>query len=153
MVLKRLTEKGFGILFKDITAFGSMGAYGLILLFVLALQEYWLFLKLLLGFFITLIAVIIIRMLYFKQRPKKQEYQNIIEKLDASSFPSLHTARMFFFLPLFSYYFSNLHMTLFFIIFAVLVSYSRMYLKKHDWLDIIGGIGLGLVTFLLVNLL
>ena len=107
--------------------------------------------------FIVLIGIYIItgiiRIIYFKQRPKKEEYDNFIEKIDASSFPSMHSARITF-LCLFTLIFLNLEFFIKAIIiaFGILGVYSRVYLKKHDFVDVIGGILLGifsLVVFLI----
>ena len=59
------------------------------------------------------------------------------------SFPSIHSARMSFLgfilvtaLP---------ELSLFFALLVVLVGYSRFYLHEHDFIDVLGGIFIGLL--------
>jgi membrane-associated phospholipid phosphatase len=132
---------------RDITAFGSIFIYGLILLAMLALQQFELFYRLLLGFIITYVIILLIRAVYFRKRPNKRTYKNFIEKLDASSFPSIHAARVTFLAGYLSYHFNQLYLTIFLIFVALLTIYSRFSLKKHDWIDLIAGIVVGGVTF------
>ncbi len=139
--------------FRDLTSLGSFVSFFILVLFVLAFQEQVLALKLFLGMIITLIGTVLIRMFYFKNRPHKQEHTNFIEKIDASSFPSLHTARIVFLALIMTSYFKQGYLTVFFVLLAGLVAYSRIYLKKHNWLDLSGGVVLGMLTYWLVNYL
>jgi undecaprenyl-diphosphatase len=138
-------------LFRDLTSLGSLVFFAWILLFVLAMKEFSLFLQLVFGTVFTLIMVVFIRMVYFKNRPNKQNHSNFIERMDASSFPSLHSARIVFLAITLASFFKTEYVTIFFTIFAVLVMYSRYYLRKHDLWDILGGILLGLLTFWLTT--
>ena len=99
------------------------------------------------GSILTAGIVILIRIFYFKNRPKKETHTNFWERVDASSFPSLHTARIVFLALLFSTYFDNLHLTILCTITAALVSYSRIYLQKHDWIDVFAGVVVGAATY------
>ena len=146
--IKRISE----LIFKELTALGGSVFYGLLLMLVLLLGEITLFVDLLIGLFFTLFIVVLIRTFYFKNRPKKQKHYNYLEKIDASSFPSWHAARAIFLASMFSYFFVNKYITAVLILTALAVSYSRIYLKKHDWTDILGGLFLGTITFLLVFL-
>jgi len=128
----------------DITRFGSLVFYTFLLLVVLAFQEVQLFVQLLFGFIVTFLCVVIIRMVYFKNRPRKQGHTNFIERIDASSFPSLHAARIIFLFVVFAYMFTDVYVTFFLGIFTLLVMYSRIHLKKHDWKDLCGGLFLEL---------
>ena len=132
---------------RDITAFGSIFIYGLILLAVLSLQKFELFYRLFLGFVITYGIILFIRAIYFRIRPNKRTYRIFIEKLDASSFPSIHAARVTFLAGYLSFHFNQLYLTIFLIFVALLTIYSRFYLKKHDWIDLIAGIVVGGITF------
>ncbi len=95
----------------------------------------------------TLGVTVGIRLLYFKNRPAVQEYHNWIEKLDASSFPSLHTARIIFLAMTLSFFFEQEVVSIFLILLALSVAYSRVYLQKHDWMDLLGGLFLGIITY------
>ena len=111
---------------------------------------------LLFGIFIIYFLTFVIRIFYFKSRPKKVKYSNFIEKIDASSFPSVHAARTTFILLLLLVYFVRSFFLAGGLIFvAFLACYSRIYLMKHDKVDVFGGIVLGIVSFVpfLINAL
>ncbi|MDP3989662.1 MAG: phosphatase PAP2 family protein [archaeon] len=144
---KRTIAKGINTLFRDITALGGAPFFVLIILVAISLKEYRLFQDLLIGFLITLFVVVVTRLIYFKNRPLKQSYNNLLERLDASSFPSLHAARILFLTLTLANYFQDRIITVLFLIIAATVSYSRIYLKKHDWIDVIVGLVLGGITY------
>ncbi len=96
----------------------------------------------------------IIKYCYYKPRPEPQKYTNLWQKIDASSFPSIHTANSlilaFFGLmasgglviqnaPIRQQLIVQVFLPLFWILFYVTISYSRIVLKKHFWIDLIGG--------------
>jgi len=147
-------EKYLGILFRDITTFGGAAFFGGVWLLILVFKEYQLGLKMALGFIIILTITVLTRIVYFKNRPNKEGYHNWVERIDASSFPSMHAARIFFFsLTLISFWDYSLSMIVFFSLLALIVSYSRIYLKKHDWWDLLGGVILGGITFWVMTLI
>ncbi len=134
---------------RDLTALGGTPFYLLLTLTILFIDQR-IFIDLIFGFIVTLVIVVGIRTFYFKSRPNKQKYNNFIEKIDASSFPSWHSARIIFLVFALT---SFLHLRIIFGLIAVGVMYSRIYLKKHDSVDILGGVILGLVTFWLSTFL
>jgi membrane-associated phospholipid phosphatase len=83
---------------RDLSALGGLPAYlvisGLLVLFTPAAMR--------LAFAVTLLGALalcfaitgIIRFVWFMPRPKPVAHRNLIEKLDASSFPSLHSMRI-----------------------------------------------------------
>lgn len=146
MYLKTITEIG-DTSFRDFTAIGGAPFSAIVGLVVLSFKEYLLFQQLLIGFFITLFIVVVIRLIYFKNRPLKQRYNNLLEKIDASSFPSLHAARILFLTLTMANFFKQKNVTIVLLIIAALISYSRIYLKKHDWIDVIAGLILGGATY------
>ena len=139
--------------FRDITSFGSLWFYIILIIFFLVLKDYAVLKRLLTGFILIYLIAILIRSLFFKNRPKKYPYGNLIEKLDASSFPSLHAARTFFLAIFFIEYFKNNLMSMLLIILALIVLYSRTYLKKHDWKDVTAGAVFGTLVYFVVNYL
>jgi len=145
-------DKYLDVLFRDITALGSFVFHIILLLFLTTIEKNDLFTQLLFSLFFTLIVTIVVRLFYFKDRPQKQDYGNIFEKIDASSFPSLHTARTVALVLIVLNYLQNNTATVFLIFFSALVIYSRIYLEKHDWEDVAGGIILGVATFFLALL-
>lgn len=142
------THKFIHMLFRDITTFGGQIFYALILICTLALQEYSLFWMLLWGNIISIVVVVLTRTFYFKPRPNKQTFSNWLEKMDASSFPSLHSARIWFIaLLLIEFFKYAFPITTIFILLATVTSYSRIYLKKHDWADVVAGLLLAGILF------
>ncbi|MFA6073328.1 MAG: phosphatase PAP2 family protein [Candidatus Woesearchaeota archaeon] len=144
--MKKIIEE----IYKQITNLGGIIPYGLIILTSLLLDEYKLFLELSLSLLIVILIGFGIKELYFVDRPQKQKHHNLLEKLDASSFPSIHSARIISLAIILSIHFNKLFFTLFLIILAILVMYSRIYLKKHRFVDIIGGTILGASSCLIL---
>lgn len=146
-------QKYLSIIFQDISTFGGLVFYLFLCLFFFLVGKTNLTIKLLVGLIILYIIVNISRLIYFKERPKKQPYNNLLEKLDASSFPSMHASRAsFLFFVLYNNTKELYLITLFFIIF-LLVSYSRIYLKKHHTLDVVAGIIIGLIVGYTIQLI
>lgn len=135
-------EKQFFILldagFKQITELGSSTLTAIIALAIIFFNQE-LALRIILGIVGVTIVSYLIKIFFFKQRPKKQPRNTFIEKIDASSFPSVHTARITVIIFWLIVYFKNFYLTLFSILVGLLVVYSRIYLKKHYWSDVIGG--------------
>lgn len=134
-------------LIRDSTALGGTLFYAVLLVLTLALGQYTLAKALLIGFLLTAAVVILIRWLYFKPRPVFQRYDNLLERLDASAFPSWHAARAVFLALLFSHFFENLGVAVLLLFSAGAVCISRILLKKHDEWDIVGGIALGIIAY------
>lgn len=130
--------------FEQITELGSITII-LTLIFITYFFEKTLSIKLFIGIIIITIIAMIIKALFFKARPKKQKTNTLIERLDASSFPSIHSARITFLTFLCVIYVDNIILKAFLIIIGILVAYSRIYLKKHYLSDVIAGIILGLI--------
>lgn len=130
---------------RDITSLGNP----FILLFVP-----FIFLGFGKPFYILLIALAInevigslIKIIFPKTRPNGQQYSNIIEKIDAGSFPSLHSSRIaVVYLSLF-WNAEILWMQLLFLFIIPIVMFSRVALKKHFFVDIIGGFIIGAVIW------
>lgn len=140
-------RKHLDSIFRDFTTFGGAPFFGLVMLFALLFWQVDLFWRLLFGFVFTALVTIIIRKFYFKERPHHEEHHNTLEKLDASSFPSLHTARTAFLALTFGFLFPGLLPGLVLAVLAVFTAFSRIYLRKHDWWDLLGGLVLGIVTY------
>ena len=132
---------------RDLSAFGGL-IFFILLIIVTSFFEHYLAQKLFWGFVLTYFIAVVIRLFYFKERPHSESYNNIIEKIDASSFPSLHTARIFFIMLTMVFY--EFWLIIVFLPVALLTSYARIHMKRHDWIDVIGGMLLGIITFFLL---
>lgn len=137
--------------FRDFSSLGNIWFYLIVVLFFMIFENKTIANKLLIGLVLIYFIVVIIRTFYFKERPNKYPYKSYIEKLDASSFPSLHSARIAFLSIIFIKHFNNVFLTVLIIILAVIVAYSRIELKKHDLKDVLGGVVVGVVVNFIVN--
>jgi membrane-associated phospholipid phosphatase len=141
-------------IFRDLTCFGGFTFYLLLIIGTLIFTLYDLFISLIIAFMIIMITSFLIRTVYFKHRPTKQKYNTFIEKIDASSFPSIHAARSIFLVSLFGSFISaTIIEWTFLITIGIGVCVARIYFKRHDILDVVGGTVLGIITYLLVSLL
>lgn len=99
------------------------------------------------GLLFVEIVIDMFKIIFFVDRPVKHTYTNLKEKLLASSFPSLHIARLTYFTMFFkselSYFIA--------IILIFLIGYSRYKLGKHRSIDLIVGAFLGVIIYLLVQ--
>ncbi len=134
-------------LWKDVTALGGTFFFFIVLAFLISLEYTTVFFQLLLGFLFSGVVITLARLIYFKPRPKPTEYTNFIERIDASSFPSWHAARIVFLSLTLHTFFQNRFISLILTIITLLVCYSRIRLQKHDWIDIGAGVLLGVLTY------
>ncbi len=145
----KLSEQKLSAL-RDVTALGSwfFVVLFLALFFFADRPKFWLLLA---GMIFIVLAGYGIRVFYFKARPNKEEYGNWFERLDSSSFPSIHAARAAFYALFFNGVFGNVLVLALLVVLGALVCYSRIRLKKHDWSDVAGGIVLGAAAYFLGN--
>ncbi len=151
-MISNLVERQKHDLFRDISSFGSLIFYILVIALTFLLGNYDTFYRLLIGLAIIYLVTIILRTLFFKERPIKLKHESFIEKLDAASFPSLHTSRTAFMAAILINFFNNFIISILLILLALTIAYSRIYLKKHDWKDVSAGAVLGVLVYFLVNL-
>ncbi|HVW13973.1 MAG TPA: phosphatase PAP2 family protein [Mucilaginibacter sp.] len=77
--------------------------------------------------------------LYFKDQIKHLRFVKGVEILSYHSFPSGHTITAFMLAIIFTYWSRNKAWGPVFLLIAILVGYSRMYLSEHFFEDVIGG--------------
>lgn len=142
----RLMQKYFELFFRDMTSLGGMFFYGLLVVGLGLLGHYELAKRLIFAFLIITAITVLIRSVYFKDRPKKQAHSTFLERIDASSFPSIHAARSSALAVILGEFSASPYFYAFVTCIAILVCLSRHYLKKHDTADIIAGIVLGVVV-------
>lgn len=132
---------------RDITSLASP----LILLFVpfIFMGPSNSFYTLLIALAINEVLGSLIKIIFPKTRPNGQKYSNLIEKIDAGSFPSLHSSRItLVYLSMFSFA-DNTVMKVLFLLVILGVILSRINLKKHFITDVIGGFVIGVVIWFL----
>ncbi len=128
---------------RDFTSFGNPLILTIFAMFILGINL--ILVKIILGLIIIEFICSLIKVFYYKSRPIKKDYKNIIEKINAGSFPSIHTARSsFVFLSLFLITPSYLAKSLFFMI-ILLVAGTRIILKKHYLIDVLFGLIIGII--------
>ena len=137
--------------FHEITSLGGNLIYAITAVLFLILAMYNAFSKLLLGIILIYAVVVITKMIYFKNRPQKYSYNSFIEKIDASSFPSVHASRSAFLAAVLMDYFRNFGISILLAILALAVVYSRIKLKRHDIIDVSCGIILGILIYFVVS--
>lgn len=131
---------------KDITSLGGIMFYAVLLVFSYFL-DIRVFYKLLAGAFLIYIINVPLKLIFYKDRPNKMGYRALWEKFEASSFPSVHSARAVFLALVFWDTSMPLALKVFVVLIAALVMVSRVWLKKHFWSDVAAGIISGLVIF------
>ncbi len=136
--------------FRDFSSLGNIWFYLIVVLFFMIFENKAIANKLLIGLVLIYALTIAIRSFYFKERPTKYPHSSYIEKLDASSFPSLHSARIAFLSMVLMNYLEELLFSVLLVILAIIIVYSRIYLKKHDFSDVSAGVILGAIVYFIV---
>lgn len=140
------------VIFRDLSLLGGIIFYTVFSLFFLSLGEINFFWILLLNFIISTILLGTIRFFYYKERPIKENYSTIVEKINASSFPSMHAWRVGMIFTSFYLYYSHLIVTsIFLFITAVFVCISRVYLKRHYIIDVVVGFLAGILQAFVIS--
>jgi len=105
------------------------------------------FYQLLLLLAINEIFCSLIKLAFHRPRPDGQTFQGSMVKVDAGSFPSIHSSRiMLTYITIFFQSGSPLIQGV--IIFMILaVGTSRVMLKRHYWSDVIAGFIIGLAIY------
>ena len=132
-------------LIRDIAGMGGFPISTLITLIFLFINT-TVFFQLLISFAIAYGLTIIGRTILFKERPKKKKHKNIFEKIDAGSFPSLHSARAAVLAVILSIAVSNNKITILFVLSALGVAWARVKLYKHYPVDVIAGLIIGILS-------
>jgi len=135
-------ESGF---FREMSAFGNFIVLSFLLLIFFGFN--YNFLRVYFCFLSLELISCLIKLVFYKERPKKEKHSNILEKISASSFPSSHSARsIFVFLVIFFQLTGHVKLLLILVPFAV--GLSRVLIRKHYVSDVIAGYVLGLIIFM-----
>lgn len=100
------------------------------------------------GLILAYVLTFGIRTFYFRLRPDKEKYHNYFEKINASSFPSMHAMRASVFATLLVLFFNNNFLTVLFVVCAAGVGISRVLTKRHHTSDVIVGWIFGVIVAL-----
>jgi len=131
--------------FSSITSFGSPVFYILVIL-ILFRFDFSFALTLIFALVFVELFCIFIKLIYRKDRPTPQSRKEFFNKIDANSFPSVHSARISLIVTLFSFHYKY---ALIYTIGAIVmlgVGYSRIYLKRHYFNDVLVGFFIGIIT-------
>ncbi|GIU68965.1 MAG: hypothetical protein KatS3mg002_0201 [Candidatus Woesearchaeota archaeon] len=130
--------------FKQITYLGSFVISFIIVVLLYFFNKRFAFL-LFLGLISVNVISYIIKIVYFKDRPRKQSSNTPLERIDAASFPSVHSGRVTTILFWLYFFSNNITLIILCSFLWAFVIYSRFYLKKHYWSDIFGGILIAII--------
>ena len=138
---------------RDISGLGGLPIYLVAFIVAFVLGERSLAYNLAAGLGFGYLITVILRAVWFRQRPEAQKYRNILEKIDASSFPSLHSMRSAVFLSLLAIFFNQIALYIVFAVVILSIAWSRFWLKRHYLSDIVAGllIGLGIAYLVAQN--
>ena len=135
---------------RDVSALGGSLFTTLGVVLILLVGKVSIFVELVVGLIVVYVLGIGIRQIYFKERPKKLAYTNWAERIYASSFPSIHAMRTWLYIMVFGLYFNVLLLWIVLVSVGIIVAYSRMYLEKHDLVDVVVGSVTGIVVGIVV---
>lgn len=133
-------------LIEDMKSLGGFWLYILITVLFFAVGEFGWGVLLLLSLIVLFALIILIRLIYFKPRPRPYKFNRWYDKIDASSFPSMHAARAAMLAVILSYYFRSPVLTAIFITCSLGVAAARVVSKKHFFSDVVAGLVLGVAV-------
>lgn len=124
-------------------------------LFIISILLFFINLNLFIDFILTgticFITVKILKIIFKRIRPIEHIYNDNVVPMDRYSFPSGHAAASFSLSIILIYFFP--HLTILFILIAVFISISRVYLLFHYLIDILAGAILGIFTGFFTHLI
>ena len=146
--------------FSYYTNFGD-GLFSIFLVIVfLIMRRYELALQVLLAFLISGLFAQVLKGMVYSPRPKDffslKDHIYLVEGVTLggkASFPSGHTASAFALATSLSFYSKNKSLGIIYLIMAILVGYSRVYLSQHFPGDVFGGAIIGVLVAIWVYLL
>ncbi len=131
---------------RDTTALGGLAVYLVVAIIFFLLGNTEVAVELIIALILLYVVIAIIRTLFFRKRPDKQKYRGFFTKIDASSFPSMHSARAAALAIILAFVFPQNTIRVLLIIAVLAVAYTRIRLKRHYASDVIGGLVLGAIV-------
>ncbi len=135
MTIKEVTQDAAGL--------GGLAIYVLVAIIFFLLGNIKVAAELIIALALLYLVIAAIRVVFFKKRPDKQRYRGFFTKIDASSFPSMHTARSLTLAIILATVFTQQTVRILLAIAVLGVAYTRIRLKRHYTSDVIGGLILG----------
>ena len=134
-------------IWQDVKGLGGLPLYIIISLLALLFGKMTLFVQLVIGLALAFGVTVILRFIYFRERPDKKmsEPRNVIERIEAGSFPSLHAMRAAVLGTLLILLFHNLYASILVGAGVLGVAVARVVLKRHFFWDVIFGVIIGIV--------
>ncbi|RME53026.1 phosphatase PAP2 family protein [Candidatus Woesearchaeota archaeon] len=136
-------QEGLQRIVRDISALGGITFAVLVFLFALAFSWFDVARRLFFCIVASFFIAGMIRFVYFKDRPEPKRYKTVLQRLDASSFPSLHAARAGFLVLVLAEKVRTRFALVLMVVLAMLVCYSRVVRRRHDYVDVLAGLVLG----------
>jgi undecaprenyl-diphosphatase len=131
---------------RDITSLSSPIVLGLFFLLVFT-GSIKLFILVVISFLVNEIICSVVKYYFFRPRPEPMKWKTWWEKIEASTFPSIHSSRaglMAVWVISQGVYLSVFQQIIILLI-MLLVALSRVILKKHFYIDIICGLIIGVL--------
>ena len=128
---------------RDTAALGGLALYGLIAVLFLLLGKLNVFVMLVIGLALCYGIISIIRLVFFRIRPDKQRYSGVFTKIDAGSFPSMHSARVTVLAIILAQFFAAPVISALLVLGVLSVVVTRVLLKRHYVSDVVGGVVIG----------
>lgn len=130
---------------RDTTAFGGLAVYGFAALLLLLLGNVNAFVTLVIGLALCYAIISPIRIFFFRKRPDRQKYSGVFTKIDAGSFPSMHSTRATVLAIVLAQVFAAPAIRALLVLGVIAVIVTRVLLKRHFISDVIGGVVLGML--------
>ena len=137
------------ILLAQLTHLGGILVYMLFILFAIALFQWDTATLLIISLILILGISSLFKLLLHRSRPSPQKYTSMLQKVDAGSFPSVHTMRAVSLVLVFAPLLSSPWSVALASIIAGGVAGSRVLLKKHYISDVIVGMIFAVIVHML----
>jgi len=131
---------------RDAAGLGGLAIYVLVAIIFFLLGNIKVAAELIIALALLYAVIAVIRTIFFRKRPDRQKYSGFFTKIDASSFPSMHTARSLTLAIILATVFTQQTIRILLAIAVLGVAYTRIRLKRHYTSDVIGGLILGAVV-------
>ena len=141
----------FGNFFSSVTLFGTPAFYIAVVLLLIKINLSFAA-KLIIALVAAEAVCGIIKFAYPKQRPIPRPNKGFFERYDASSFPSIHTARITTLAVMANSFYNDALLLFAGTALVIFVGYSRIYLKHHYLRDVAGGFIIGAIISALMIL-